>query len=110
MTELICPFCGKPLLACIYNQNDIIYCCDNKDCVYYDDADNQNAKHYLATPEFWQALIDTKKKLDKAKHRLMQIAYLNMSEHGIGSDKMMIDWCKTVASTGLKEIEENEEQ
>lgn len=66
MTELICPFCGKPLLACIYNQNDIIYCCDNKDCVYYDDADNQNAKHYLATPEFWQALIETKKKLDLA--------------------------------------------
>lgn len=44
--------------------------------------------------------------LDKAKHRLRQIAYLNMSEHGIGSNGMMIDWCKTVAHEALKEINE----
>lgn len=45
------------------------------------------------------------KALDEAKKRLMQIAYLNMSDHGIGSDGMMIDWCKTVACHALKEIE-----
>lgn len=44
--------------------------------------------------------------LDMAEHRLMQIAYLNMSEHGIGSNGMMIDWCKTVAHKALHEINE----
>lgn len=46
------------------------------------------------------------KALDRAKFLLMQIAYLNMSEHGIGSDSMMIDWCKTVACKALNEIDE----
>lgn len=52
----------------------------------------------------------TRKALDAAKRRLMQIGYLNMSEHGLGSEKMMTDWCKTVALHGLKEIETALEQ
>ena len=42
--------------------------------------------------------------LETAKYYLMQIGYLNMSEHGLGSDRMMIDWCKAVALDGVKKI------
>jgi hypothetical protein len=52
----------------------------------------------------------TRKALDVAKKWLMKIGYLNMSEHGLGSEKMMTDWCKTVALHGLKEIETALEQ
>lgn len=43
--------------------------------------------------------------LETAKYYLMKIGYLNMSEHGIGSNSMMIDWCKAVALEGIKKIE-----
>lgn len=55
-------------------------------------------------------LNSTRKALDEAKKWLMKIGYLNMSEHGLGSEKMMTDWCKTVALHGLKEIETALEQ
>lgn len=47
----------------------------------------------------------TRKALDDAKKWLMKIGYLDMTEHGLGSEPMMTDWCKTVALHGLKEIE-----
>ena len=43
--------------------------------------------------------------LETAKWYLMQIGHLNMSEHGLGSNSMMIDWCKAVALEGIKKIE-----
>lgn len=52
----------------------------------------------------------TRKALDDAKKWLMKIGYLNMLDHGLGSEKMMTDWCKTVALHGLKEIETALEQ
>lgn len=52
----------------------------------------------------------TRKALGDAKKWLMEIGYLNMSDHGLGSEKMMTDWCKTVALHGLKEIETALEQ
>lgn len=55
-------------------------------------------------------LEKTRKALDVAKKWLMKIGYLNMSDHGLGSEKMMTDWCKTVALHGLKEIETALEQ
>ena len=76
-------------------------------------------EHYCSRDEFvdpvesddvirWLYVKDIDKlqnTLDEVKHLLMQVAYLNMSEHGIGSDRMMIDWCKTVAHEALKQIE-----
>lgn len=55
-------------------------------------------------------LYRTRKALDVAKKWLIKIGYLNMSDHGLGSEKMMTDWCKTVALHGLKEIETALEQ
>jgi len=52
-----------------------------------------------------QELERTSRALDVAKKWLMKIGYLNMSDHGLGSEKMMTDWCKTVALHGLKEVE-----
>lgn len=52
----------------------------------------------------------TRKALGVAKKYLMKIGYLNMSEHGLGSERMMTDWCKTVALHTLKEIETALEQ
>lgn len=53
-------------------------------------------------------LLDCETRLNKlleiSQKYLRNIAYLNMSEHGIGSDNMMIDWCKSVAHHALKEI------
>lgn len=42
--------------------------------------------------------------LETAKYYLMKIGHLNMSEHGLGSNSMMIDWCKAVALDGVKKI------
>ncbi|MBP5789268.1 MAG: hypothetical protein J6W29_03435 [Neisseriaceae bacterium] len=66
MSELKCPFCGKFLDAVVKNQNDWIYSCGNPSCEFFDDCDNYEKKHYLATPEFWQELIRTRKALEIA--------------------------------------------
>ena len=66
MSDIICPFCGKRLDAVVKNQNDWIYSCGNPSCEFFDDCDNYEQKHYLATPEFWQELIRTRKALDVA--------------------------------------------
>lgn len=60
--------------------------------------------------EYLGELIRTRKALDVAKKWLMKIGYLDMTEHGLGSENMMTDWCKTVALHGLKEIETALEQ
>ena len=74
MSELRCPFCGKFLDAVVKNQNDWIYSCGNPSCEFFDDCDNYEKKHYLATPEFWQELIRTHKALDVALDWLGQVA------------------------------------
>lgn len=96
MSELKCPFCQQEL-----KYESEVYVCRNPNC-----------KHLLGfgSKELWQELIRTRKALDVAKKWLMKIGYLNMSDHGLGSEKMMTDWCKTVALHGLKEIETALEQ
>ena len=66
MNDMKCPFCGKSLDAVVKNQNDWIYSCGNPSCEFFDDCDNYEKKHYLATPEFWQELIRTRKALEVA--------------------------------------------
>ena len=73
MNDMKCPFCGKSLDAVVKNQNDWIYSCGNPSCEFFNDCDNYEKKHYLATPEFWQELIRTRKALDVAKNGLEYI-------------------------------------
>lgn len=73
MSDIKCPFCQDELIPCIKNQNDWIYHCDNQKCPMYDDADNENAKHLLASEDLWQELIRTRKALDVAVDALKRI-------------------------------------
>lgn len=89
-----CPFCQQELET----DHDITYSSYCRNCDLYGDN------------KLWEKIDRTKKQLDIAKHYLMNIGYLNMSEHGIGSDGMMIDWCKTVACHALEEIKALEQK
>ena len=71
--ELVCPFCGKWLDAVVKNQNDWIYSCGNPSCEFFDDCDNYEKKHYLATPEFWREFMRTRKALDVAVDALREL-------------------------------------
>ena len=120
MSNIKCPFCQQELD--IWHTNRVrMYACPDLTCKGY---------YMSATKDMWQELIKlmedkdlsdkigkleteldrTRKALDDAKKWLMKIGYLNMSDHGLGSEKMMTDWCKTVALHGLKEIETALEQ
>lgn len=70
MSDMKCPFCQDTLIPCIKNQNDWIYHCDNQKCPMYDDADNENAKHLLASEDLWQELIRTRKALEIIKKEM----------------------------------------
>ena len=95
MGGMKCPFCQQELE--IWHTNRVrMYACPDLTCKGY---------YMSATKDMWQELIRTRKALDEAKKWLMKIGYLNMSDHGLGSEEMMTDWCKTVALHGLKEIE-----
>lgn len=69
-----CPYCNEELLPVIKNENDWIYCCDNQNCKFHDDSNNQDGKHPLATSDFWQELTKTKQALDLAIDWLEQVA------------------------------------
>ena len=105
MSDMKCPFCQQELeerhaATTDYNSMFITYYCGNPEC--------ESTTDLVGCKEFWDILgqlIRTRKALDEAKKRLMKIGYLNMSDHGLGSEEMMTDWCKTVALHGLKEIE-----
>ena len=58
MIELKCPFCGKKLKELYINGNPIGFRCKNKNC--------PETNIMCGTEYLWQALIDTKKKLDIA--------------------------------------------
>lgn len=96
-----CPFCNRELQE-ITTSNPLglgrIEMAVCKNCM------DNGVLHIMPTWD-WDEFIKTVDALNEAKKYLMNIAYLNMSEHGIGSESMMIDWCKTVANTCLKEIE-----
>ena len=97
MCEMKCPFCQQELECCgtyIYGTKKLG--CDN--CGLSGDS------------KLFEELIRTRKALDAAKKWLMKIGYLDMSDHGLGSEPMMTDWCKTVALHGLKEIKTALEQ
>lgn len=102
MTKLRCCFCQQELEEDIFFGGRVFVSCNNPNCII---SDWGGCSKQIITE-----LIRTRKALDAAKRWLMQIGYLNMSEHGLGSEKMMTDWCKTVALYGLKEIETALEQ
>ena len=54
--KLLCPFCDEKLVRHWGMENPVLYCCDNPKC----------SKGGVGTEQSWQALIDTKKKLDRA--------------------------------------------
>lgn len=58
MTELKCPFCGEKLQQ-TYSFNPTQFWCSN----YYD---HKHPINLQGTRELWEALADTKKKLDRA--------------------------------------------
>jgi Zn-finger protein len=99
MSDMKCPFCQQELLLSSYRDDDTAH--QMWSCL---------SCQLSAQRKIWQELIRTRKALDAAKKWLMKIGYLNMSDHGLGSEKMMTDWCKTVALHGLKEIETALEQ
>ena len=68
MTELKCPFCGEKLQQ-TYSFNPTQFWCSN----YYDPKHPINLQ---GTKELWQALIDTKKKLDITMDGLKRIKKL----------------------------------
>ena len=89
--NFICPTCKRPTHP---TDNEII-----------EFLVKEKARHLDALGKRTEELERTSRALDVAKKWLMKIGYLNMSDHGLGSEKMMTDWCKTVALHGLKEIE-----
>lgn len=89
--NFICPTCKRPTHP---TDNEIIEFLI-KEKARYEDALDKRTKE----------LERTSRALDVAKKWLMKIGYLDMLDHGLGSEKMMTDWCKTVALHGLKEIE-----
>ena len=102
MSELKCPFCGKFLDAVVKNQNDWIYSCGNPSCEFFDDCDNYEKKHYLATPEFWQELIRTRKALDVAVDELNKIK--------VAAESVGIGFFMTAAIFALEKIKTALEQ
>lgn len=57
MTELKCPFCGEKLYDDDFDVR--LFACYGSSC-----KNSICKKEYAGTKELWQALIDTKKKLD----------------------------------------------
>lgn len=103
MSELKCPFCQQEY---IITKDDS--CFGQRRCVCRNPNCEFDGWHFPV--KLVSELIRTRKALDVAKKWLMKIGYLNMSDRGLGSEKMMTDWCKTVALHGLKEIETALEQ
>ncbi|MFQ6703711.1 MAG: hypothetical protein ACLRFP_01340 [Alphaproteobacteria bacterium] len=101
MSELKCPFCQDYLIPCIQNQNDWLYHCDNQKCPIYDDADNENAKHLLASEDLWQEIQRTRKALDVALDWLGQVAT---------PEKCDDDLCREFTKRKLAEIKTALEQ
>lgn len=84
--KLLCPFCGEKLQQ-TYSFNPTQFWCSN----YYD---HKHPINLQGTKELWQALIDTKKKLDKAIWWLKNPRYTPIS----------------TAEKALAEINQKEEQ
>ena len=85
MTELKCPFCQQELKYDSWNE---VYVCRNPNC-----------KHLLGfgTKELWQALIDTKKKLDMCEGALEEYKdWFNKSQERL---KIAVDALKWINET-----------
>ena len=105
MNDMKCPFCGKSLDAVVKNQNDWIYSCGNPSCEFFDDCDNYEKKHYLATPEFWQELIRTRKVLDVAKNGLEYIfGYEGVPKYVVKHVRQVLDQIKIKTALKQKDI------
>lgn len=104
MCEMKCPICQNNL----HKINIVVSTCTNDKCKLWGSPIPNLVLEALSQAK--QDLERTRKALDDAKKWLMKIGYLDMTEHGLGSEPMMTDWCKTVALHGLKEIETALEQ
>ena len=80
MSDLICPFCNKPLQPTLRIEDE--YFCENYDCP-------QTSITWIGTSSLWKALADTKKKLDIAVDALKRI-----------------DWCATDYGAAQETINE----
>ena len=87
------------------NQNDWIYSCGNPSCEFFDDCDNYEKKHYLATPEFWQELIRTRKALDVAKNGLEYIfGYEGVPKYVAKHVRQVLDQIKNETALEQKDV------
>lgn len=97
MTELKCPVCNVGYV----HESVEHWCCDNEFCPSYDET----------SPETYDVLINTKKKLDIAKsklngiHRLYSHAFCNR-EDWLQVCMEMVD----KANTALEQINQKEEK
>lgn len=91
MTELLCPFCGKPLQPTLRIEDE--YFCENYDCP-------QTSITWVGTSSLWKALIDTKKKLDIANKQVDM--YMGLAayakKHIDGLNSMLESWYKLLQS------------
>ena len=58
MSDMKCPFCQHEFREIYFNGVGVGYICPNPKC--------KPAEHFKGNKELWQALIDTKKKLDRS--------------------------------------------
>ena len=91
--KLLCPFCGEKLVRYWGMEKPALYCCDNPKC----------SKGGIGTEQSWQALTDTKKKLDIAVDGLETIS---LKEHKTTPSVFLIKY----AQKTLEQINQKEEQ
>ena len=83
-TKLKCPFCQQELVRHWGMEEPALYCCDNPKC----------SRGGVATEQSWQALIDTKKKLDIAVNSLKEI----------NKNAFLTDYAQSVLDKALAKI------
>ena len=101
--KLLCPFCNKPLQPTLRRPDE--YWCENYDCP-------QTSITWVGTSALWQALIDTKKKLDVCEGALEEYKdWFNKSQERLkiavdALDRMVIDdnVYGIIARNAIKEI------
>ena len=95
MTELKCPFCQQPIV-CMDAQD-----ADEHSTWYCPRCIAEKAWYAFGNKALWQALIDTKKKLDIARHTIGWINQM-IDEH---ADKQAI---KIKCEYALEQIKDND--
>ena len=101
MSELKCPFCNKPLQPTLRQSDE--YFCENYDCP-------KTSIEWVGSKKLWQALIDTKKILDKATWWLNEIVEnhrftpISTAENALIDIKTYLK-AEKIADEAIKQIE-----